>query len=203
MRIAILGGTGRIGSRVAGEATRRGHQVTVVSRTNSGEVDATQRVTGDAADGAQLAQLAEQHDVVVSAIGPTLEGDPSGFVTTMTRVADAVGSTRLIVVGGAGSLRSESGVRLVDLPSFPEAWRPAALVHAATLDVLRAGRADLNWTYFSPAPVIEPGERTGRFVLGGDKPVGEHVSMEDYAIALVDEIEQPRHERARFTIAAA
>jgi putative NADH-flavin reductase len=108
----------------------------------------------------------------------------------------------LVFVGGAGSLRSESGLRLVDLPDFPAEWRPAALVLAATLDVLRAA-GDVNWTFFSPAPVIAPGERTGRYVLGTDEPVGGQVSIEDYAVALVDELEQPKHERARFTVANA
>jgi putative NADH-flavin reductase len=163
-------------------------------------VAAAEHLRGDAADGPQVAQIAAAHDVVVSAIG--FGADPVEFLRPVLGLVQNVGSTRLVFVGGAGSLRSESGLRLVDLPDFPAEWRPSALVLAATLDVLRAS-SDVNWTFFSPAPVIAPGERTGRYVLGTDEPAGGQVSIEDYAVALVDELEQPKHERARFTVAAA
>jgi putative NADH-flavin reductase len=200
MKIALYGANGPIGTAIAAEATRRGHEVTALSRGDNSSVAAAEHLRGDAADGPQVAQIAAAHDVVVSAIG--FGADPVEFLRPVLGLVQNVGSTRLVFVGGAGSLRSESGLRLVDLPDFPAEWRPSALVLAATLDVLRAS-SDVNWTFFSPAPVIAPGERTGRYVLGTDEPVGGQVSIEDYAVALVDELEQPKHERTRFTVAAA
>jgi putative NADH-flavin reductase len=200
MKIALYGANGPIGRAIATEASRRGHEVTAISRSDNSDVPATEHLRGDAADPAQVADVASNHDVVVSAIG--FGSDPVEFLRPVLGLVQNVGTTRLVFVGGAGSLRSESGLRLVDLPDFPAAWRPSALVLAATLDVLRA-TSDVNWTFFSPAPVIAPGERTGHYVLGADEPAGGQVSVEDYAVALVDELEQPKHERARFTVAAA
>ena len=200
MKIALYGANGPIGSAIAAEATRRGHEVTAISRGDNSNVTAAAHVRGDASDGAQVASIAAENDVVVSAIG--FGPDPVEFLRPVLGLVQNVGSRRLVFVGGAGSLRSESGLRLVDLPDFPAEWRPSALVLAATLDVLRAS-ADVNWTFFSPAPLIAPGRRTGEYVLGGDEPAGEQVSIEDYAVALVDELEQPKHERARFTVANA
>lgn len=200
MKIALYGANGPIGRAIAAEATRRGHDVTAISRRDNSDVPAAEHLRGDAADAAHVADVAENHDVVVSAIG--FGPDPVEFLRPVLGLAQNVGSTRLVFVGGAGSLRSQSGLRLVDLPDFPAEWRPAALVLAATLDVLRATQ-DLDWAFVSPAPVIAPGERTGRYVLGADEPAGDRVSIEDYAVALVDELEQPKHERSRFTVAAA
>jgi putative NADH-flavin reductase len=200
MKIAVYGANGPIGSAIAAEATRRGHEVTAISRGDNASVSAAVHLRGDGADGGQVAEVSASHDVVVSAIG--FGPDPVDFLRPVLGLVQNVGSTRLVVVGGAGSLRSESGLRLVDLAEFPAEWRPSALVLAATLDVLRASK-DLNWTFVSPAPYIGPGERTGNYVLGADEPAGEKVSIEDYAVALVDELEQPKHEQARFTVANA
>lgn len=200
MKIALYGANGPIGSAIAAEATQRGHEVTAISRGDNDGVTAAAHRRGDAADGPQVAEISVAHDVVVSAIG--FGADPVEFMRPVLGLVQNVGSTRLVFVGGAGSLRSESGLRLVDLPDFPAEWRPSALVLAATLDVLKAS-TDVNWTFLSPAPLIAPGQRTGRYVLGTDEPVGDQVSIQDYAAALVDELEKPKHERARFTVAAA
>jgi hypothetical protein len=114
------------------------------------------------------------------------------------------GVRRLIVVGGAASLEVAPGVQLVDTPEFPAAWMAIAIAHRDTLPVLKL--ADLDWSYFSPAALIEPGIRTGKFRLGGTRLVandrGESkISVEDYAVALVDELEKPRHLRQQFTAA--
>src|SRR5579859_5795349 len=194
MKIALYGANGPIGTAIAAEASGRGHQVTAISRGDNSAVQASMHVRGDAADGAGVADIAASHDVVVSSIG--FGPDPIDFLRPVLGLAQNVGSTRLVFVGGAGSLRSDSGLRLVDLPEFPAEWRPSALVLAATLDVLRATPPALNWTFFSPAPLIAPGERTGEYVLGADEPAGDRVSIEDYAVALVDELERPKHERA-------
>jgi putative NADH-flavin reductase len=113
------------------------------------------------------------------------------------------GNPRLIVVGGAASLEVAPGVTLLASGHLPAEWVPIAASHAKALDVLKA--SDINWTYFSPAGFFEPGERTGKFRLGDNSLIVDsqgqsRISMEDYAIALVDELENPKHERARFTI---
>jgi uncharacterized protein len=113
------------------------------------------------------------------------------------------GVKRLIEVGGAGSLLVAPNLRLVDAPNFPAEYKQIALTHADALEVLRT--SDLEWTYFSPAAVIQPGERTGKFRLGEDMLVvdeqgNSRISAEDYAIALVDELENPKFIRKRFTI---
>jgi putative NADH-flavin reductase len=203
MRIAIYGGTGMIGSRVAAEAGRRGHEVTAISRTGgTAGGDGITSVAGDAGSPEQVAATAANHDVVVSAIGPSRTGGrPEDYLDSVANLIANVGATRLVVVGGAGSLLDADGHRLLDSPDFPAVYKPEALIGAAAFDRLRAS-ADVNWTYLSPAPEIAPGERTGRYVLGDDSPAGGFISAEDYAVALVDELERPAHERRRFTVAA-
>jgi len=204
MKIAVYGATGNIGSRIVTEALSRGHEVTALSRREPEALPAGATWQhADATDAAAVAEVAAAHDVVVAAHGPSrVPGeDPSTFTAEFKAFADAVGSTRLIVVGGAGSLFASPGVRLVDLPTFPEIYKPEALAHAAALDELKA-RGGSNWSYLSPAPVIEAGERTGAFRLSDETPAGEWVSYEDYAVAAVDEIEQNAHPGARFTLAS-
>jgi hypothetical protein len=207
MKIVVIGGTGMVGSRIVAEAANRGHTVIAASRrgTDPGIADAT-ALALDATDEharTALADLAAGADAVVSAIGPTREpgGDPNTFAATLVRLATAVSPTRLIVVGGAGSLLAAPGVRLVDTPEFPEVYRAEALAAAASLQALQDLQLEGPWTYLSPAPVIAPGERTGRYVVAEDTPAGESISAEDYAVALIDELENPRHDRRRFTVA--
>lgn len=133
-------------------------------------------------------------------MGPSRTGgDPQEFVDAIDTLIASAGGARLLVVGGAGSLVVD-GKRLVDGPGFPDIYKSEALVVAGVLDTLRATPAGVDWTMLSPAQMIEPGERTGVFRLGLDEPVGHQISAEDFAIALVDEIEQPAHPRRRFTI---
>lgn len=203
MKIAVIGGTGMVGSRIVAEAAGRGHEVTAVSRKGSTPTDQVTPLVADATDPAVAAQLAADHDVVVSAIGPSREpgGDPSAFAATITDLARAVAGSRFVVVGGAGSLFAAPGVRLVDTPEFPEVYKAEALAAADALTALKQSSDAGEWTFLSPAPVIAPGERTGTYTVGGDSPAGSSISAEDYAVALVDEIEQPRHRRRRFTVA--
>jgi uncharacterized protein len=116
-------------------------------------------------------------------------------------MAGSVGPTRLIVVGGAGSLQAAPGLRLVDTPEFPQVYKPEALASARVFAVLRAVDQNLDWTYLSPAPEIGPGERTGKYLVALDEPAGAYITIADYAVALVDEIENPQHRRQRFTVA--
>ena len=200
MKIAVYGATGQVGSRIVAEARGRGHDVTAFSRRGGSGATA-----GDAADLGQVREVAASHDVVVSALGPSrVPGeDPYAFAGTVRGLMSAVGATRLIVVGGSGSLYVAPGVRLFDAPGFPEIYKAESLAGAQALDALREAGPELDWTYLCPAPEFGPGERTGRYVSGLDEPVGNSISFDDYAIALVDEIERPAHRRQRFTVASS
>ncbi|GAA1587731.1 MULTISPECIES: NAD(P)-dependent oxidoreductase [Kribbella] len=202
MKIAVIGASGMVGSRVAAEAVGRGHEVTGVTRSG-GELPAGVRaVRGSANDVATARELAADADVLVAAIGPSRTGgDHQEYLDAVDNlIAAARGTaTRLFVVGGAGSLVVD-GNRVVDSPDFPAEYKDESLTVSQALENLRATGDDVNWTMLSPALVIAPGERTGSFRLSGDEPVGDHISAEDYAVALVNEIETPEHNRKRFTL---
>ena len=199
MKIAVYGATGAIGSAVVEEARSRGHEVTGISRRGG---DAPGNLAGDALDPDFATAIAEKHDVVVSAIGPSrVSDDGTRFVDSIANLVATLGNRRLVVVGGAGSLQVD-GVRLVDSPDFPEAYKAESLKGAASLALLREAADDVDWTYLSPAPLILPGERTGSYRVELETPAGDPISIPDYALALVDEIEQPQHVRQRFTVAS-
>lgn len=207
MKVVLFGATGMIGSRVLDELVRRGHTVTAVAR-HPEKVKPGNGVTavrGDVTHAADVASAARGAEAAVSAYSPP-HTEPETIVeavrSLLAGLAEA-GVRRLIVVGGAGSLEVAPGVQLVDTPSFPAAWKGIALAHRDVLPVLK--NADLDWTYFSPAALIEPGPRTGKFRLGGTRLVandrGEsRISAEDFAVALVDELEHPGHIRQQFTV---
>jgi hypothetical protein len=201
MRVAVYGATGMIGSRLVAEALARGHEVTGITRSG-GELPAgTRAVRGDAGDADLAKHIASEVDVVVSAIGPSRTGgDRREFLAQVRTLAETLGGARLIVVGGAGSLLVD-GTRLLDQPDFPQMYHAEALIGAESLDYLRGLGDSADWTYLSPAPLIQPGERTGAYRTGIDSPAGESVSAEDYAVALLDEIDNPAHRGSRFTVA--
>jgi len=203
MKIALYGATGMIGSRIAAEATARGHQVTGLSRSGGDLPDGVVAATGDLADAAAVREVAVAHDVVVNATGPSRTGaDHAEWLSAVaTLIAHAEG-TRVAQVGGAGSLEVD-GVRLLDQPDFPEAYQAEARTGAEALALFRQAPESVDWTYLSPAPVIAPGERTGRYTLATDSPAGTSISAEDFAVALLDELEQPSYRHARFTAATA
>ncbi|SHG56656.1 NAD(P)-dependent oxidoreductase [Streptoalloteichus hindustanus] len=209
MKLVLIGATGMIGSRVLDEAVRRGHTVTAVARNTAGLAEragVTAR-TGSVFDAGFLADVAAGADVVISAISPRVS--PEGTLADAARrLLDAArtAGVRLAVVGGAGSLEVAPGVLLVDTPDFPEAYQAEARAQRDALEVVRAEGADVEWTFLSPAAEIAPGERTGRFRLGGDQLLVDaagtsRISAEDYAVALLDEVEKPAHTRQRFTVA--
>lgn len=206
MRIALIGATGLVGTHILSESLERGHAVTAVVR-NPDRLPAHPRLTaarGDATDPEALAALLAGHDAVISAFNPG--ADASG--TGARSIIDAVGRSgvaRLLVVGGAGTLEVAPGRRLLDQPDFPAQWKGGALCTADFLDRLR-GEAELDWAFVSPAALLAPGARTGTYRVGGDRlltdAAGEsRISLEDYAVAMLDEIERPRHHRARFSVA--
>ena len=201
MKIAVYGATGMIGSRVVAEALGRGHEVVGITRSG-GELPAgVEAVQGNAGDAELAARVAADADVVLSAIGPSRTGgDRREYLADLATLADTLGGTRILVVGGAGSLLI-GDQRLVDSPDFPDLYKAEALIAAEALEYFRGLGDAVDWTFISPAPVIAPGERTGVFKLGGDSPAGDSVSAEDFAVALIDEIEKPAHVRRRFTLA--
>ena len=201
MRIAVYGATGMVGSRVVAEGISRGHEVVGISRSGGELPDGVRAVQGDAGDEALAKQMAADADVVVSAIGPSRTGGRlEDHLDNLRNLVNTLGQARLVVVGGAGSLLV-NGQRLIDSADFPEAYRAEAQIGADALDYLRGLEDGVDWTFLSPAPLIQRGERTGTYRVELDTPAGESISAEDYAVALVDEIERPAHRRARFTVA--
>ncbi len=203
MKIALYGATGMIGSRLATEAIARDHVVTAISRTLGSDVVAGAVVrAGDAADADDVARIASEHDVVVSAIGPSRTGHRHQiFLHAISVLAENVGTRRLVVIGGSGSLQVTPGLRLMDTATFPAASLPEAITQVAALELLRETGALVSWVYVSPAPAVIPGARTGAYRIGLESPVGDWISAEDFAVAIVDEIEVPRFHRARFNVA--
>ena len=208
MKVALYGATGKSGSRILKELISRGHQVIAIARNPSkapqpeGSVSVRQ---DDLSDPQKIAAAVEGADAVVSAYAPPPD-DSDAIVGVTQRQVEALNpgkKTRLVVVGGAGGLNVAPGVTLVDSGYLPEAYLPIARAHVKALDVLKA--SDSDWTYLAPAAYFEPGERTGKFRLGKDELIADaqqqsRISMEDYAIALVDELEKPRHRRQRFSV---
>ena len=210
--IVIFGGTGYAGGNIAREAVSRGHQVISYSRTAPAEqAEGVEYRTGSLTDDTVLAQAAaDADDLVVATPGADVGGSP--LVDRVERLASAAieHGARLSFVGGAGSLHvAKGGPRLIDTPDFHEDWKPEALSHAKVLDALREGPSELNWFYVSPAALFgsfAPGETTGSYRLGGDELVTDaegnsEISGTDFAKAYVDEIEQGKHPRQRFTVA--
>jgi uncharacterized protein len=202
MKVALIGITGRQGSRLATELLTRGHEVTGIARNSSGVI-AQQGLTvrqGDATQPSSLVPLIDGHDAVISA-----GKFQSSNAAALTSAVAQAGVKRLLVVGGAASLEAVPGKRLLDSPDFPEAYRPEATAGAAFLDALRQGDQTVDWTFLSPPALLEPGTRTGKYRLGTDNLIVDAagksaISMEDYAIALVDELEKPAHSRKRFSV---
>lgn len=205
MNIVLYGATGRAGSCVLKELVSRGHRVTAVARNADKIPDGVARVSDDMSSVDRIVQVVSGADAVVSAYAPPRD-DTNQLIGVTERLISAVrkvGAGRLMVVGGCGSLEFSPGVTVLKSGFWPEAYVPIAISHMKALAALKA--SDINWTYFSPPMMIEPGARTGKFRLGGDSLIKDdqgksRVSFEDYAVALVDELERPTHERARFTI---
>lgn len=200
-KIAIIGATGRAGSQLLEEALRRGHSVTAIARDPS-KIGQREGVAGkavDALDGAALQAAIAGHDVVISAAHfATL---PASAVIGPVKAA---GVKRLLVVGGAGSLLLPDGTRVIDSAGFPAEYKAEAGAGAVFLDNLRQ-ETDLDWTFLSPSAEFVEGERTASFRVGKDDLLVSRegrswISFADFAIAMLDEIEVPKHSRQRFTV---
>ncbi|MCH4564578.1 NAD(P)-dependent oxidoreductase [Halomonas sp. EGI 63088] len=198
--VALIGASGNAGSRILKELSDRGHTVTAIAR-HPDRIATLPGVTarqGDANDRAGLADALRGHDAVISAVHfATSDAD------TLVGAVREAGVRRYLVVGGAGSLDVAPGQRLIDQPEFPAEYKEEASAGVAFLERLKTVE-DLDWTFLSPSALFVPGERTGTFRLGKDTLLsnehGSSISFEDYAIALVDELERPAHVRQRFTV---
>jgi putative NADH-flavin reductase len=208
MKVALYGATGKAGSRIIKELVSRGHTVTALVRNPANVAQLEPGVVvkkDDLSDPTKIAAAIDGAEAVISAYGPP-QDDPDAIVGVTERQVEALNygsNARLIVVGGAGTLNVAPGVTLVDSGYLPEAYHPIARAHIRALNVLRA--SPIDWTYLAPAAYFVPGERTGKFRLGNDELIANarqdsRISLEDYAVALVDELEEPRHRRQRFSV---
>jgi uncharacterized protein len=209
LNIAIFGATGMIGSRIAAEAARRGHRVSALVRDPQRVAAGSNIVAAkaDLLDAASVEAAVRGHDVVASAYAPPHEHLEDLQTASRALVAGvrAAGLKRLVVVGGAGSLEVAPGKQLVDSEGFPDAYKAIALAHRDAFDYYRT-ISDLDWTFFAPAAIIAPGERTGHFRTGANTLIADangdsRISAEDYAVAFVDELEQGRFVRQIATVA--
>ncbi|HEY4358641.1 MAG TPA: NAD(P)H-binding protein [Acidobacteriaceae bacterium] len=205
MNVVLYGATGASGSRILKELTSRGHKVTAVSRNTSTVPAGVETIQDDLSSVDAIASIINSADAVISAYAPPPDNTDALLGVTERQIAAVkkAGKVRLIVVGGAGSLEVAPGVSLIASGYLPEAYMAIAVSHDKALKLLQA--SDIDWTYFSPAGFFEPGERTGAFRLGTNNLIANEkgesrISMEDYAIALVDELETPKHKGERFSI---
>jgi putative NADH-flavin reductase len=214
VRIAVIGASGWLGSAVTAEAVRRGHEVTAISRSiGSAEgLEGVERVPADVTDHVALVAAIAGHDAVVSSVTDRTTDDRSLIPRAARALISAVpqaGVPRLLVIGGGGSLEVAPGVRAIDEPGFPARYLAEARAQAEALRVLETEGAALDWTYLSPPPHdLRPGDRTGLYrVHAGNEPVTDEqgrsrITSGDLASAAVDELEQPRFSRQRFTAAS-
>ncbi|WP_068069344.1 NAD(P)-dependent oxidoreductase [Nocardia xishanensis] len=212
MRITVFGAAGEVGRRVVAEALARGHEVTAVVRDPervAGLPTGVRVRTGDAANAEDVETIGAGQDLVITATRPAVgrEGDLPGMTAALLSGAARAG-VRLLVVGGAATLivPGAEGATLHEMPEFPAELRAIAQACADQLAVCRADAA-ADWTYLSPPAELAPGERTGAYRVGGDELLSDpdgvsRISMEDFAVALLDEAERPAHRGVRFTVAA-
>ena len=200
MTVAPIGASVQAGSRILTELIGRAHQVTAIARNPHRIVSGAgvTAVKGDVLDDAGLTALIKGHDAVISSV--RFSSSDSHDLIDAVR---ASGVKRYLVVGDASSLEVAPGLRLIDTPQFPAAYKPEASTAVEFLDLLYQTH-DLEWTFLSPSALFVTGERTGKFRLGDDQLLtnesGSRISFEEFAVALVDELEKPTHIRRRFTV---
>lgn len=211
MKLALIGASGFVGAAVLQEALNRGHQVTGIVRQPQKlpQHPALTAVAGDAYAADALAQTLAGHDAVIHAFNPGwgqanirelfIQGTQAIYAATRQ-----AGVKRLLVVGGAGSLYVAPGLQLLDTANFPAEYKEGAEGARQALNLIQDETA-LDWSFVSPPALLQPGERTGQFRIGGDQllmngeaPAG--ISVADLAVAIIDELERPQHIRQRFTV---
>lgn len=211
MKIALIGATGFVGSAILKEALDRGHEVTAIVR-HPEKLPLHSKLhpqRGDIYNADEVARLVAGHDAVISAFNPGWS-DPDiynqqvkGTEAIINGVKKA-GVRRVLWVGGAGGLEVKPGVHAVDTPEFPKDWKQGSLATREALNLLRK-ESSLDWSYLSPSADLSPGQRTGKFRLGKDQLLLDangqsRISVEDYAMAMINEVEKPAHIRQRFTV---
>ncbi|OPX56266.1 hypothetical protein SAMN02745127_00635 [Oceanospirillum multiglobuliferum] len=211
MKVAILGATGWIGSHIVNEAKSRGHEVIALVRDPSKLMDSQieTRQFDLLNTNVDLAAALQDVEVLISAIGGRAAGNHDLVATTAERVLTELPATavqRLLWVGGAGSLEVAPNVALVNTPDFPAEYKDEALAMGEALAVFRNSKSPLNWTFVSPAAVIFPGEKQGHYRIGGDQLLQDaegnsQISVSDYAVAMIDELEQAQYPRQRIGVA--
>lgn len=211
--VTLIGASGFVGTAILNELLARGHRVTAVVR-NPGKIGIKSPsltvVQADVTDTSALVAACKGRDAVISAYNPGWT-NPDIYEETLRNyplileAAKRSGAKRLLCVGGAGTLFCAPGLRVVDSGAIPDAImggvRSLGEFYLNTL----MNEKDIDWIFFSPAGTLEPGKRTGKFRLGKDDLImdengNSHISVEDYAVAMVDELENPKHHYERFTI---
>lgn len=209
MNITILGATGWIGGEITTQALLRDHQVTTIVR-NPDKLTAENVAlnTFDLQSDDDIAPLLTGADVVIASIGGRAAGNHELVAQTAKRLLTALSgsSTRLLWVGGAGSLETAPGVTLVSSPDFPAEYKAEALAQGEALEIFRTTNTTTQWTFVSPAAVIYPGSSEGAYRIGGDafftNEQGESkISVTDYAIAMLDEVQNAAHSNQRISVA--
>lgn len=211
MKIAIIGASGYVGSALTQEALSRGHEVTALV-SNPAKIAAApglQALAANVQDATSLPAVLAGYDVVISAFSGHAQADTETYFVTgfknLLAAAKAAGVKRLAVVGGAGSLEVAPGLQLLDTPQFPAEYKATAEGARTALNLLRQ-QNELNWVMLSPAAMLEPGQRTTQYRLGGDQLLvdaagNSKISVQDFAHAMINEVEQPQHHNQRFTLA--
>jgi putative NADH-flavin reductase len=211
MKVALLGATGFVGSALLKEALDRGHAVTAIVR-HPEKLEKREGLTakaGDVYDSTSLARLIQGNDAIISAFNPGWK-NPNLYDDQVRGTASIIAAIkkarikRVLWVGGAGGLEVRPGVRVVDSPDLPSWVRPGSLATIDALDQLRK-EPELEWSYLSPSAELKPGQRTGKLRLGNDQLLVDatgksEISVQDYAVAMIDELERPAHVRRRFTV---
>jgi uncharacterized protein len=211
MKIALLGATGFVGLALLKEALDRGHTVTAIVRYPE-KLEKRERLiakAGDVYDTAALATLIHGSEAVISAFNPGWK-DPNLFDDQVRGTASIIsavkkaGIKRVLWVGGTGGLEVKPGVRVIDSPDVPDWVRPGSLATIDALEQLRK-EPELDWSFLAPSAQLQPGTRTGKFRLGKDQLLVDangqsRISVQDYAVAMIDELEHPAHIRQRFTV---
>lgn len=212
MKIVLFGATGHVGQGILNEALQRGHSVTAIVR-DPARVNVMnpkiELVIGDVSKPASYTDTLLGADAVIASLSARRDGDVASVARNASILLDTLpkaGVKRLAWVGGAGTLEVAPGVKVIDDPHFPAAWKPEAEAQSEALTVFRASKANIDWVYISPAALLEDGERTGKYRIGGDQLLVDangksRISIPDYAVALLDRIEKNDRPRQRITVA--